>query len=186
MSKLKNASKKKAPATKPVNKSQKPTERPEKDEEGDGKDKKQRSFRLTNDAFDVLKVVTDNKKRHGMTQATFVAKAICKYGKEILGDAFPALREIPAEYMTTRLEYLERMVVKQRWNELTKAAPLRTKDLTSMIQKFQFEPYAVDMETANAWRKKHGEIQDKKFRRDDVITASYARKLGLLAEDDDE
>ena len=54
-----------------------------------------------------------------------------------------------------------------------------------MIQKFRFEPHGVNLEKANAWRKKHGIVKTKKFNTEDVILAAYARKLGLLTEEDE-
>jgi len=60
--------------------------------------------------------------------------------------------------------------------------------LTSMIQELQFEPHAVNLKKANAWLKEHaeGSAQDKTFSRNNVKLAAYARKLGLLTDEDGE
>jgi hypothetical protein len=188
MSRPKIAPKKLNSATKPTSKPQKPAKEPKIDAKDDGKDKKQRSFRLPDDALNVLKEVTAKRKQHGLSQEAFIAEAIYEHGRKVLKDAFPALRNAPAEYVAARLEYLERIIIKQRWQKLanSKAASILAPDLTSMIQKFQFEPHAVDMEKADAWRKEHGKGKIKKFKEDDVIMAAYALKLGLLTENDDE
>ena len=159
---------------------------PKKDGEsgvGKGKSKKQHSVRLTDEARKILTAVKHNKEKHGLSNEAFVAQAICKYGKEILKDDFPALREAPVEYAAERLTYLEQLIIGPKWQKLASSekAPNLALDLTVMIQEFRFEPHAVDLKKANAWREKHGNGKTKTFKREDVILAAYARNLGLLA-----
>lgn len=166
----------------------KSTKKPKQEVNDSSKSEKRRSLRLTDDALDVLKAITDNRKTLRLSQDAFASEAICKYGKELLKDDFPTLREAPAGYVAERLEYLERMTVKRRWKELAEKSSVLAKYLASMAQELQFEPPIVDMDKANVWLKEHGKsnARGKTFKLDDVIAAAYARKLGLLDENDDE
>ena len=167
---------------------------PKKDKDGGSgfksKPKRQCSFRLPDDAFDILAAVAENKAQHRMTKEEFVARAIRKYGKEVLGDAMPALRHAPAEYVDERLKYLERLVIAPKWAEFLESEEKQiiVRDLIAMIQTLGFEPHAVDMENANAWRKKRAYVKTKTntYARDDVVLVAYAYKLGLIPKDESE
>ena len=138
-------------------------------------EKKSRAFRLTADAHEVLKAVKESKKQHGLRSLdAFVALAICDFGKKLLGDDCPVLREAPAEYLAERLAYLEREMVEKAWKRLGHS---RAKRLYEMVKELELNPYNVDMGKAQAWatKKKLKGLPKKQ----QIITAALAVRFKL-------
>ena len=152
----------------------------------ESKPKSQRSFRLTADASAVLTALKKSRNGHGMTQEAFVAKAICEYGKQVLGKAFPLLRESPAEYVAERLEYLERIVIRHEWENFAKGEPKLAKLLITMVEELQLVPYPLDKGRAKAWIEKQRGSEAQEIKQKNASLAAYARKFGFIKPKKDE
>ena len=164
-------SKKEGAVAKPAPKS---TGSPKRDEKSSGMSKQQRSIRLTAGAITVLEKVKAKKMQHGMSQEAFVSKAIRKYGKEVLGDAFPALPDSQAEYAAERLEYLERVVSKVAWDAMCEADLGRAKNVRRRVAETAHTPFSRNFKELNKLRKAGGKDPVDDI---DWTTAAFAEKF---------
>ena len=142
-----------------------------------------RSAPINQRAFEILEAASAS----GHKKTEFASAAIIAYAtKKLPGYAIPAS---PEEKVEARLKCLERLIFGPKWQELTESKHILAGDLIAIIQELKLEPHDVNdvtkdvsIEKANAWKKQYGKSGTGGFSRSHVITAVYARKLGLFVE----
>ena len=138
----------------------------------------QRSFRLTEDANEILKAIKDSKEQHGLTQDAFIVKAIRDCAEKMLGkDAIPAS---PEKILETRFDYLERVASKTAWEALCKNDSKKAQRMYDIAEELELDPQNMSQKCVTLYKKRYkGGKSNKALWQ----TAAFAVKFKFKVED---